>query len=388
MRHLLQLVKNIFKLTFFTLIIFELFSFILVKLNCLPFVNTPALYQANSGDFVSIDKWRNERSEWGGWHNSSLRTVHEGKCFKTEYKSNSIGARDDEFFFDQKQKKIILIGDSFAEGFGVETSKRAGDLIEKSTGYQVYNFGSTPDVGPVQYNIIYKKLASKYEHDILLIFFLPINDFNDNDYAYWSLLKRNIVVEGKERYRPYWIKNDDNTYGYFIPKDAVKTNDQYSEILGYRAFFKRNFWVYNLFQSLEFYLKLYKLQRVSGVSVGAILDSSNGYSGYFDASYDQQRAAVWFLDDLMSWSKAKKIILVSIPARSDYKRIESGSNVESMFWYKSFQTAGSRLGRDISFIDLSKEKLNNWNDNFLSCDPHWGEEGNSMAAKIISDYLR
>jgi hypothetical protein len=366
----------------------ELFSFVIVKLRLIPFFVTPDLYLNHKDGIVSSDKWRNEKFEWGGWHNASITSIHEGACFTTYYKSNNLGARDDEFYERKDKKRIVLIGDSFAEGFGVESSKTVASLLERTTEYEVYNFGSTPDIGPVQYNILYKRLAKKYEHDILIIFFLPINDFNDNDYHHWQLLKRNIAAENFERFRPYWKKIGENTYDYFIPEQAIKTNDQYSEIMPFRTFFMHNFWFYNVYQALEFYYKIYKLSYLSGVPIGAILDSSNGYSGYFDATEEQQKAAVWFIDDLISSSDAKKIFLVSIPARSDYKQLKAGRSVDEMFWYKSFNSAAYRLNKDVTFVDLSKIEQKNSNDLFLPCDAHWGNAGNAMAAAELSRLIK
>ena len=49
----------------------------------------------------------------------------------------------------------------------------------------------------------------------MIIFFLPSNDFGENDYSNWK---------GSKRYRPYYKKNGDNNYEIFIPTYAIKNH--------------------------------------------------------------------------------------------------------------------------------------------------------------------
>ena len=62
----------------------------------------------------------------GTWHKSNYSTIHKKKCFSVSYSSNEIGARDSSFK-DIKilDNNIFLIGDSFAEGYGVNIENTA-----------------------------------------------------------------------------------------------------------------------------------------------------------------------------------------------------------------------------------------------------------------------
>lgn len=65
----------------FGFVILELFSFLLVKNNL-----------------------------WGAWHKKNAIAQHIKQCFKSEYRSNSIGARDDKFLLNgPKEKNLILV---------------------------------------------------------------------------------------------------------------------------------------------------------------------------------------------------------------------------------------------------------------------------------------
>jgi hypothetical protein len=75
-------------------------------------------------------------------------------------------------------------------------------------GRQVLNFGMSGDFGPLQYLILYKGLAKKFEHKGLIVGFLPDNDFTDNDITFWSQPERHT---SRLRHRPYYVLNPSST---------------------------------------------------------------------------------------------------------------------------------------------------------------------------------
>jgi hypothetical protein len=113
---------------------------------------------------------------------------HRSTCFDVRYDSNAIGARDSAFERSKpnEQTRFLLIGDSFAEGFGVNFEDMVQTQLEKLINLEIYNFGSDGYFGPLQYYLIYKDLAKQFEHDGVILFLLPANDFTDNDYALWK----------------------------------------------------------------------------------------------------------------------------------------------------------------------------------------------------------
>ena len=74
--------------------------------------------------------WRNEQEPWGGWHipNSISRDVK--SCYDVTYKANSVGARGDEFYQNYIGKRVIILGDSFAEGIGVDYKDTVAGIID------------------------------------------------------------------------------------------------------------------------------------------------------------------------------------------------------------------------------------------------------------------
>lgn len=359
----------------------EFFSFILSKTNLLLVHDTPWAYRSKDDKFLPSLQWRTEESEWGAWHRPNSATKERQSCYDTPYYSNEIGARDDSFESLKNKKRIALIGDSFAEGFGVKREETAQYLMEELAGVEVLNFGSAGDLGPVQYSIIFDKLVKKYKPNSLVIFFLPNNDFTDNDYEYWQKTKKTFKSDGAERWRPYYKKGDDG-YQSFIPYNATKTIEAKNP-----NFANRYLWTHNVYKTIKFILAQRREQNLQDTTT-AQGNFSGGYSGYFDASPEQQKAAVFYINKLISESDVQNIVLVAIPTMGDLGRIASGGNPSGMYWYKEFETAGDKLGKSVKFIDLAKEAPSDSTKLFFTCDGHWSPYGNKWAAEIIAPYLK
>lgn len=69
----------------------------------------------------------------------NLNTIYKNREYRTHVETNSKGFRDDEESLDQPD--MIVLGDSFTFGVGVEQNQTFADLIEKKTGLKVLNTG-------------------------------------------------------------------------------------------------------------------------------------------------------------------------------------------------------------------------------------------------------
>ena len=85
--------------------------------------------------------WRNERELWGAWHKPNYTDRHKTSCFDVKYISNNVGARDDvDYTISLPGNAIALIGDSFAEGWGVKSDDTFAKIIEKKTNFDIIIF--------------------------------------------------------------------------------------------------------------------------------------------------------------------------------------------------------------------------------------------------------
>ncbi len=355
--------KNHFFLFFILIFVFEVIGFSFYKFNLLEISHKPKFYLPNN--HVSNDEWWTEHNIWGAWHIKNGNTRQKRSCYDVVYSSNEVGARDNSFL-KNSLNDIILIGDSFAEGYGVNLSNTSQKYIEDLTGFNVLNFGVSKNFGVVQYHQIYKNFAKDYKHNKLIIFFLPSNDFSENDYNNW---------QGSKRYRPYYKKIDNNNYEIFIPADAIKNYKSGTKKI--KKIFKDYFWTSNLFINLNYNYKIYRSKKKYG---------KDTFSGYFDSKLDQQKAAVYFIKKLVKEANIDTF-LVSIPRLQDFDKLNKGENLDEVYWLKSLNDL-SKSNKNFTFIDLINYPTSNLSDLYLKCDGHWTPEGNKWAADIISKYLK
>ena len=176
MRKIKSSIKN-FSLTMLVAILsFEALSFAATKLQLFLVNETPYLYKSSKNrNFQDMAYGWTEKDKWGAWHVPNATFRHTKSCFDVTMSFNDIGARDDSFN-NIPQSALILLGDSFAEGYGVIREDMSEYLIEKELEISILNFGSSGNFGPLQQLLIYQEF--KYlPHQGLIVYVLPSNDF-------------------------------------------------------------------------------------------------------------------------------------------------------------------------------------------------------------------
>lgn len=87
-------------------------------------------------------------------------------------KTNNMGFRSDTDFKIQKEnnvKRVMIFGDSFTAGDGVENSKRYSDLLKaKVSDIEVLNFGLSHSGTDQQY-LIFREIAKEMKPDLIII---------------------------------------------------------------------------------------------------------------------------------------------------------------------------------------------------------------------------
>ncbi len=379
--NLIKSIKFFMVYALISILALELFSFILSKSRLLLINAKPAIYSKDSKNFSKGIAWRTENSAWGAWHKNNFSDTHQSECINAEYQSNEIGARDESFQNLSKKKTYILLGDSFAEGYGVNKNKTSEFLLEEKLDINILNFGSAGGMGPLQYSILYADLAKKYNHDEVIIYFLPANDFTDNDYSLWKSQGWTYVNShvDHERYRPYYEKNESG-YRVFYPDNSIKRDDfQDNSMSSLRNFLSTYFWSSNVLRTAELIYLQFK-----GGAVKKIVQPKD-YSGYFDATEDQQKAAIFYLKQLIE-STSKKVTLVVIPEKNDILRINSGGDFKKQFWYSELKKM-TQINQ-LNLVDLSQYVPIDFQNIYFSCDGHWSEYGNKWAADVLVNHLK
>src|ERR1700722_3901968 len=317
--------------------------------------------------------WLTEREAWGAWHTANRDDRQEGRCFSVALHSNSFGARDRERTIDGDPHRTVVLGDSFAEGWGVEAPERLSDLLEARYHREFLNFGVENDVGPLQYQILYEQLAAKFAHDRVLIMFLPDNDFTDNDADYW----RRFRSDFHERYRPYYQASDpDGGYRSFYPVPPPPDGfaDWHSvPPAGWTAWAtgwpRRNLWSLAMYRYLG--LQLYRMGT---------------YSGYLDYSADQLKAVLSSFAKIKELAGDRRVTIVVIPRQNDFARVRAAGS-------RRLIDALDRFGRahNVDIVDLMQwmPRIEPRTERYyLPCDGHWSDVGNRVAADALAAALR
>lgn len=357
--------KNAVLALLVSLIAIEVFSFAATKANLLLVNDVPGIYRPR---YSGMD-WRTQKDPWGAWHKASASDRHNSRCFDVRYRSNEVGARDTPFEHAKPDGQIryLLLGNSYAEGYGVNFEDTAQAQLEKLLDINIYNFGSDGYFGPVQYYLMYKNLAREFQHDGIILFFLPANDFTDNDYSLWKNFHPSW-------YRPYYKGTGNGQYDIFYPAQAVPTEHYGDEQGIFKQLLIRYTFTANTLRTIKYLATRSPLEKP-------------GYSGYFDASEQQQHAAIYFIEQIVKEAAPRRVIIFVIPYLGDMARIHAGNSYKNQYWFTKLHSLTSTNSK-VEVIDMADHMPDDYAKLFLTCDNHWNARGNLDAAKIIAARYR
>lgn len=306
-------------------------------------------YNLNSPEFFLP-----ERSHiYGHRHRPNSTFELQKNCLQTLYRFNSLGFRDENHSLSSNKSRVVVLGDSFMEGLAVEEENRVSDLLENKTGITHLNFAMS-DKGSTQSYVIYDSIASKYDHDAVLLSVFPINDFIDDDPT---------IGKNSNSIRPCWTGQYPNYELKFFPDSAP-------------TFKKTVHWKHWLKSFTHSYDALFYLKE----SLKSLLKERNyPKTGYFSFSQQQLNRMKYSLLKIKEKAGSKSITLVSIPSHLSFEK-EEGISVET-----PLQSFCDSIG--IQFIGLFQPFKNASNspekEFYYRCDSHWNEAGHQLAFEII-----
>jgi hypothetical protein len=156
-----------------------------------------------------------------GWiHEPGQEGIFETPQFRTVVRINEDGLRDRRHSYESQNdiERILVLGDSFAWGYGVEESERFSQVLEKSLDVEVINAGVS-GYSTDQELLWYRSEGIKYETD-LVILVLAGNDVGDNDRQLVSTIY----------YKPKFVIEEGQLVpiGYPVPKTSPQGRFIYS----------------------------------------------------------------------------------------------------------------------------------------------------------------
>lgn len=313
--------------------------------------------------------------DFGVWHNPHRSVTHSTPCFNVEYSSNSYGARDKERSHRSSSERVFVLGDSFVEGFGVNSADRFTDIAEKRSGVEFLNFGVSGNFGSIQQWLLYKKFAPQFDHTATAIFFVPANDFEDNDLKYFP----------KTRYRPYLV--EDSSGNFKVEYPIQFENREQPKAVSTGRFIRRT--LYNNIVLLNLFKQVgQKIEQSDFKSEIKELSKRGQEVPYDSFSALDLRRLLFTYEKIIELANGKKVVLFIIPTKTDLESYKPGrQQYEIVTALQEF----AKQFKNFEVVDLMPEfrryaELNGTDyDEFTqTCDPHWSPLGNRIAGELLA----
>jgi hypothetical protein len=306
--------------------------------------------------------WDGQHETFGVWHRPNAMTRHTTACFDVGYQTNAIGARDRQRSSDAAGPRVVVLGDSFVEGWGIEVDQRLSDILEAQTGIEHINLAMA-HFGPYQASLAYREFAPRFEHDAVLVGLAPVNDFVDLDFE---------VAKGAPayhfRYRPY-LTGTYPDYGEFRHRENPVAR-----------FFRQNSYAWN---AVTWSLHL----AGGGDAYMTPLQNEDGYyqsffHDYSQAQFDLLRAS---LERILGDADGRPVAVFLIPSQRDFARF--GQSGEGRL-AEELRAFGKPHGmRVVDLLPAMFDGQGSWYGYFLTCDYHWNQSAHAVAAGILEREL-
>jgi hypothetical protein len=324
---------------------------------------------------------RSEKHPWGAWGIPNAVSRHIKECFDVEYRFNSFGARDAERTetAPASGRRWLVLGDSFVEGFGISASERITNELEKRLGKEFLNFGMSGSLGPLQYLLLYRELAQKFEHDGLIVGFLASNDFTDNNVTYWM---ETYGAAHARRYRPYLVSDADGRsirYGFAgegVPRDDLNEPPPLASPASPAV--DTSTGLQRLIRKISQWSTTVTLAR----HVRKRMSPGAERGGYFVDDRDLIADAKWAMSELATAAGNRKRIVLVFPGDADLHRRAKTSKTGSVE-FNSFLSDLRQSGWTVIDTAEAFEPLPRGADITLGCDPHWNARSNQHVVDFL-----
>lgn len=298
--------------------------------------------------------------------------------YNTKYEINSKWLRDYEYNYSRNEKlRIMVLGDSFTEGIGVEMPETYPKLLEDMFGrgkVEIIN-GGIKGYGPMEEIVFYRDELSRYDPDIVIMSFFPGND---------------VVDMGRPRIL--------NVTGGDRPV-LVETGERHSTDLGFIMNLRR-------FVGMHSHVYMYTIQalfrnqavRSRFIEWGLFVPAPRPFFTYPFEPYELSaveatRYMEAFADELSASNKT--FIVVAIP---DMDQVYPGKFEAKLAYYNVTQyfdifVANREIAelcrrKGLTCIDMTESFIAaNSTIFYHNYDGHFNRAGQEFAAKLIYDRL-
>ena len=340
--------------------------------------------------------WHNENWEKYWWripskiyHHDLLPNINQnekwGGILENKIITNSIGFRDKEIRkvnkVNKEKKRILLIGDSFIEGAGVNYEDSFAGLLDNHLGNQFEILNSA--VGSYSPSIYYKKinfyLGQGYKFDQALIF-LDLSDIYDELFIKFN--EDGEILTFSEKKKQNIFKTSFYQLGYFLRENTVIFRFFYT--VSDKIEVAKNYIKLKIKASKNFNKTFFETNR-DDVMFYRMTHIDRGYWTFNEKTFKkvengliQSEIYLKKLFNLLNKNNIPSTLIVyPWPTQILY-----GDNFHQNYWLKFSQE------NKINFLNLYKVFESNNNrrfilENFIYGDIHWNKNGTELIFKEV-----
>jgi hypothetical protein len=287
------------------------------------------------------------------------------------------------------KRGIMLLGDSFIEGFGVNDNEVAAAVMNTLVGekYPVLNMGTSGGFSTVTETALYENFGRFYSPAVVVLYFLNFNDLYDNVRA----IEGGLVDENLELIYPRATGHDE-VLKYIHSNKSKTMTDPGEKGLRLISFLYREKKIFQGWFQLTFNVR-FRLET-------ALVDVySPNPSPTIEKGWEITTRTLRHLKGLTDRNNAKLVVVsLADPYQTDKNWLRLSSlkfrkNIDGRYPNRKMAEICRELG--ITHYDMLDDTLKYINDKNLkfpylsfTCDRHYNREGNALLAHLTVSFLK
>ena len=306
-------------------------------------------------NFIQLDSLLSYR------YASNLDTTLITLDYSIDIRTNSYGFRDKEWDTDTSFTNILILGNSFSAGFGINNESRWWDLIEKSLSHHKHSIR------------VYNAAVSGFS----------VNQAIDNGIELSELIQPKITIVG---FYLNSLDRIDDPFQYYEGFSVKRSAIPYAKVTNDELLF--SFWKSEPIKTIEIYFKqnsvLYQFieQRVRYNLLPRIRESLISSNETEQPEQERPILSKKAFEELIELKKSVSAEIYLLPIIQHNRDFEIFENQKII--YRELKSLS--MDSEIHFIDILPEfesQVLKGTDMWINSDAHWNETAHTLAAEII-----
>lgn len=311
----------------------------------------PQRFIKDDSDFIKYD------SVVQYTYQSNLNLLIENENYSIQIFTNSNGYRDDEWQLNSDEQRILIIGDSFSVGYGINKSERYSDVLSsKLSDFKIYNAAVSG------YNIEQMKLTAIKLLNVLQPNFIILG---------LNIDVLNRVVDPYVYFEGFCLKKSKLEYAEVVENKLILYHFSNRYIQYIERFLLTNSFLYNFVIDRS---RILKKNLINGISGKEDFDQK-----LLDIIQQQ-------LSELSVYLQENEIKLLVLPVIQHNRASEF--ELTSLYYYERVKSFC--LNNKITFVDVVPQlefAIKKGSDLWINNDPHWNKDAHEITAEVIVETL-